>query len=47
MEIDGLRFEAEVPVGAIDAGTPVIVRGRRDFSLVVERENPDNRKANG
>jgi membrane-bound serine protease (ClpP class) len=47
VEIDGLRFEAEVPVGAIDAGTPVIVRGRRDFSLVVERENPDNRKANG
>lgn len=47
VEIDGQRFEAEVPVGAIDAGTPVIVRGRRDFSLVVERENPDNRKANG
>jgi membrane-bound serine protease (ClpP class) len=47
VEIDGRRFEAEVPVGAIDAGTPVIVRGHRDFSLVVERDISDNQGANG
>jgi membrane-bound serine protease (ClpP class) len=36
IEIDGRRFEAKVEVGAIDAGTAVLVRGRSDFSLVVE-----------
>jgi membrane-bound serine protease (ClpP class) len=37
VEVDGRRFEAKVEVGAIDAGAPVVVRGRSDFSLVVER----------
>jgi membrane-bound serine protease (ClpP class) len=36
VEIDGRRFEAKVEVGAIDAGAPVLVRGRSDFGLVVE-----------
>jgi membrane-bound serine protease (ClpP class) len=37
VEIDGRRYEAKVEVGAIDAGAPVLVRGRTDFSLIVER----------
>ncbi len=37
VEIDGRRFEAKVEVGTIDAGVPVIVRGRTDFGLIVEK----------
>ena len=37
IEIGGRRFEAIVEVGAIDAGEAVIVRGRTDFALMVEK----------
>ncbi|MBI4623390.1 MAG: hypothetical protein HY736_09270 [Verrucomicrobia bacterium] len=37
VEIAGRRYEAKVEVGAIDAGTAVVVRGHSDFGLVVER----------
>ncbi len=37
IEIGGRRFEAIVEVGAVDAGDTVIVRGRTDFALIVER----------
>jgi membrane-bound serine protease (ClpP class) len=37
VEVDGRRYEAKVEIGALDAGTAVIVRGRMDFGLVVER----------
>jgi membrane-bound serine protease (ClpP class) len=47
VEVDGRRFEAEVKVGAIDAGAPIIVLGHGDFALVVEEETGENRKANG
>ncbi|HVU16060.1 MAG TPA: NfeD family protein [Candidatus Didemnitutus sp.] len=36
IEVDGRRFEARTEVGAIDAGAPVLVRRRADFSLIVE-----------
>lgn len=39
VEIDGRRYEAKVEVGALDAGTPVVVRGRNDFGLIVERSD--------
>jgi len=37
VEIAGRRYEASVAVGAVDAGAAVVVRGRTDFGLVVER----------
>jgi len=37
VEVEGRRFEAQVEVGAIDAGAPVVVRGRTDFGLIVEK----------
>ncbi len=37
VEILGRRYEAKVSVGAIDAGSEVVVRGRTDFGLVVEK----------
>jgi membrane-bound serine protease (ClpP class) len=37
VEIDGRRYEASVAIGSIDAGATVIVCGRTDFGLVVER----------
>lgn len=37
IEIDGRRFEALVEIGVIDVGDTVIVRGRRDFSIIVEK----------
>jgi membrane-bound serine protease (ClpP class) len=37
IEIAGRRFEATVEVGAVDAGDAVIVRGRTDFALIVEK----------
>jgi len=39
VEVGGRRFEAKVEVGSIDVGEPVVVRGRTDFGLVVERAN--------
>ncbi len=37
VEIDGRRYEAKVEVGNIDIGEAVVVRGRTDFELVVEK----------
>ena len=37
IEIGGRRFEATVEVGAVDAGDAVIVRGRTDFALIVQK----------
>jgi len=37
VEIAGRRYEASVAVGAIDAGAAVVVTGRSDFGLVVEK----------
>lgn len=37
IEISGRRYEAIVEIGAVDSGDPVIVRGRRDFALIVEK----------
>lgn len=37
VEVAGRRYEATVEIGAINAGDPVVVRGRRDFSLLVEK----------
>jgi membrane-bound serine protease (ClpP class) len=37
VEINDRRFEAKVEVGSIDAGESVVVRGRTDFGLIVER----------
>ena len=37
MEIAGRRYEASVAVGVIDAGAAVVVCGRSDFGLVVEK----------
>ncbi len=37
VEIAGRRFEATVEVGAVDAGDEVIVRGRTDFALIVQK----------
>jgi membrane-bound serine protease (ClpP class) len=45
VEVDGRRFEAEVKVGAIDAGAPIVVLGHGDFALVVEQAPKDDRKA--
>jgi membrane-bound serine protease (ClpP class) len=45
VEVDGRRFEAEVKVGAIDAGAPIVVLGHGDFALVVEEETAEIGKA--
>jgi membrane-bound serine protease (ClpP class) len=37
VEIDGRRYEARVEIGAVDAGAAIVVRGRTDFSLIVEK----------
>jgi membrane-bound serine protease (ClpP class) len=37
VEIAGRRFEATVEVGAVDAGDAVVVRGRNDFALIVQK----------
>jgi membrane-bound serine protease (ClpP class) len=37
VELAGRRYEAKVEVGGIDAGTTVVVRGRTDFGLIVEK----------
>ena len=37
IEIDGHRYEGKVEVGAVDAGAAIVVRGRTDFNLIVEK----------
>jgi membrane-bound serine protease (ClpP class) len=37
VEIDGVRYEARVEVGALDAGAPIVVVKRTDFALIVAR----------
>ncbi len=37
VEIGGRRYEARVEVGTVDSGSAVVVRGRTDFSLIVEK----------
>jgi membrane-bound serine protease (ClpP class) len=37
VEIAGRRFEATVEVGVVDAGDAIIVRGRTDFALIVQK----------
>jgi len=37
VEIAGRRYEARVEVGIVDPGTPIVVRGRSDFGLIVEK----------
>ena len=39
IEIAGRRYEATVEVGAVDAGDAIVVCGRKDFALIVERTN--------
>jgi membrane-bound serine protease (ClpP class) len=39
VEIAGQRYEATVEVGAIDAGDAVVVRGKSDFALVVQKDS--------
>ncbi len=46
VEVDGRRFEAEVKVGAIDAGAPIIVLGHGDFALVVEQAGDETPRPN-
>ncbi len=37
VEVAGRRYEATVAVGSVNAGEAIVVRGRTDFGLVVER----------
>ena len=37
VEIAGKRYEASVEIGDIAAGSPIVVRRRADFRLIVER----------
>lgn len=37
VDIGGRRYEAKVELGAVDAGDAVVVRGRTDFGLIVEK----------
>ena len=37
IEIDGRRYEAKTAIGVIDPGMAVVVTGREDFALTVER----------
>ncbi len=38
VEIDGRRYQATVPIGSLDKGTPVVVVGYRHFSLLVDKQ---------
>jgi membrane-bound serine protease (ClpP class) len=38
VEVDGRRYSAQVSLGFVDANSPVIVTGRTDFGLIVEKE---------
>jgi membrane-bound ClpP family serine protease len=37
IEVDGHRYEALATLTAIDAGAGVVIRGRSDFGLLVEK----------
>ncbi|HWL16743.1 MAG TPA: NfeD family protein [Opitutus sp.] len=39
VEIDGKHYEASVALGDVAAGTPIVVRGRSDFGLIVEKDH--------
>jgi membrane-bound serine protease (ClpP class) len=45
VEVDGRRYEAAVGMGTVEAGTPVVVRGRTDFGLIVERSAQSPKKS--
>lgn len=38
VEIEGRRYQATVPIGSLDRGTPVVVVGYRHFSLLVDKQ---------
>ncbi|NDV62159.1 hypothetical protein G0Q06_06845 [Puniceicoccales bacterium CK1056] len=38
VSIDGKRYQASVAIGSLDRGTPVVVTGYKNFSLLVEAE---------
>ncbi|MDD3180000.1 MAG: ATP-dependent Clp protease proteolytic subunit [Opitutaceae bacterium] len=38
VEIFGRRYQARIDLGSAQAGTPVVVKGRTDFGLLVERK---------
>ena len=40
VEIDGRRYEARLEVGHAPTGTRIVVRGKTDFSLIVDRAPP-------
>jgi len=40
VEIDGRRYQAQVELGTVEAGATVVVTGRTDFGLKVERASP-------
>ena len=42
VEVDGRRYAAAVEVGTVEAGAAVVVRGRTDFGLIVERSGKIN-----
>jgi len=37
VEVVGRRYEATVEVGAVDVGDAIVVRGRTDFALIVQK----------
>jgi len=37
VELDGRRYEAKVDIGDVKPGEAIVVRGRMDFGLVVEK----------
>jgi membrane-bound serine protease (ClpP class) len=45
VEVDGRRYEAAVGMGTVEAGTPVVVRGRTDFGLIVEKSAQSPQKS--
>ena len=42
VEIDGVRFEAKLEVGTVDAGRRIRVRRQGEFALIVEPEGPED-----
>lgn len=40
VEVNGRRYEARLELGSAEPGTPVVVRARREFGLLVELEEP-------
>jgi membrane-bound serine protease (ClpP class) len=37
VEIEGRRYEAKSEIGIVDSGDVIVVRGRSDFGLIVEK----------